>query len=130
MDCLLSLSFLQFDEAHFQNVIVSGNEKKLAPEEELRPRGRSKMACRKRCDSCTVRHDHPCYSSSSKADTGKLSDNPVPVLKVIFSVEGSSTRISTTESHSSSSLVFTPSSSASCASPRRPSPQGRTTPPA
>ncbi|URE22933.1 hypothetical protein MUK42_36569, partial [Musa troglodytarum] len=50
----------------------------------------------------------PCYSSSSKADTGKLSDNPVPVLKVIFSVEGSSTRISTTESHSSSSLVFTP----------------------
>ncbi|THU59360.1 hypothetical protein C4D60_Mb07t01340 [Musa balbisiana] len=50
----------------------------------------------------------PCYSSSSKADAGKLSDNPVPVLKVIFPVEGSSTRISTTESQSSSSLVFTP----------------------
>ncbi|CAL9755985.1 unnamed protein product [Musa acuminata subsp. burmannicoides] len=48
------------------------------------------------------------HCCSSKAETGKLSDKPVPVLKVIFPDEGSSTYISTTESHSSSSLVFTP----------------------
>ncbi|KAM0950463.1 hypothetical protein DsansV1_C04g0041671 [Dioscorea sansibarensis] len=46
--------------------------------------------------------------SSSKADTGKLSERPVPVLKVIFPEEGSSMYISTTDSQRRSSLVFTP----------------------
>ncbi|URD73021.1 hypothetical protein MUK42_33749, partial [Musa troglodytarum] len=48
------------------------------------------------------------YSFSFNADTEKLSDSSVPVLKVIFPEERSSMNTSTTVSHRSSSLVFTP----------------------
>ena len=48
------------------------------------------------------------YSPNAKAEASKVSERPVPVLKVTFSGDASGTYTSTTLSQSISSFVFTP----------------------